>query len=144
MVKGTSPISPAIVVMDWRSHRNRECPLDSALQTGPGFGDPSTEEPWISDPQSSGRGLIPLRVQLIGGTGLAVFADYPRGTSYDAASNVMGKPHVYTGRVEFDVAVEQMEKLTGRPLLAVTFQACSGTECQLPRTVELDIAIDAA
>ncbi|MBS0190455.1 MAG: thioredoxin domain-containing protein [Phycisphaerales bacterium] len=101
-------------------------------------------DPWISDPQSSGRGLIPLRVQLIGGTGLAVFADYPRGTSYDAASNVMGKPHVYTGRVEFDVAVEQTEKLTGRPLLAVTFQACSGTECQLPRTVELDIAIDAA
>ncbi|MBX3380049.1 MAG: thioredoxin domain-containing protein [Phycisphaeraceae bacterium] len=99
-------------------------------------------DPWVDDPKSSARGLLPLRVHVVGGTGVKVYADYPAGTVYEAAPDVMGKPRVHEGRVEFEVAVELDGELQGRPMLAVTFQACSGTECLTPRTAELDIAID--
>lgn len=99
-------------------------------------------DPWSSDPASASRGLIPFRVHVVGGSGIKVYADYPAGTLYEAAAKVLGKPHVYEGEIEFEVAVELDGEMKGKPLLAVTFQACSGTECQLPRTAELDIAID--
>ena len=100
-------------------------------------------DPWVDDPKSSIRGLLPFRVHVVGGTGVKVYADYPAGDAYKAAPpDVMGKPRVYEGRLEFEVAVELDGELKGRPLLAVTFQACSGTECLAPRTAELDIAID--
>ncbi|MBN8598864.1 MAG: thioredoxin domain-containing protein [Planctomycetes bacterium] len=99
-------------------------------------------DPWVDDPKSSVRGLLPFRVHVVGGTGVKVYADYPAGDPYHAAPDIMGKPRVYEGRLEFEVAVELDGELKGRPLLAVTFQACSGTECLAPRTAELDIAID--
>jgi len=99
-------------------------------------------DPWVDDPKSSVRGLLPFRVHVVGGTGVKVYADYPAGDLYQAASEIMGTPRVYEGRLEFEVAVELDGELKGRPMLAVTFQACSGTECLAPRTAELDIAID--
>lgn len=99
-------------------------------------------DPWVDDPASGARGLLPFRVHTVGGSGIKVYADYPAGTPYGAAPEVMGTPRVYEGRVEFEVAVELEGEWKGRPLLAVTFQACSGTECLQPRTAELDIAID--
>jgi len=99
-------------------------------------------DPWVDNSKSSVRGLLPFRVHVVGGTGVKVYADYPPGSAYDAAPEVMGKPRVYEGRLEFEVAVELDGELKGRPMLAVTFQACSGTECLAPRTAELDIAID--
>jgi len=99
-------------------------------------------DPWVDDPKSSVRGILPFRVHVVGGTGVRVYADYPAGDAYEAAPEVMGKPRVYEGRLEFEIAVELDGELKGRPMLAVTFQACSGTECLAPRTAELDIAID--
>ncbi len=99
-------------------------------------------DPWVDDPASAVRGLLPFRVHVVGGGGVKVYADYPAGTPYEAAAKVMGRPRVYEGKLEFEVAVETDGAITGRPLLAVTFQACSGTECLAPRTAELDIAID--
>lgn len=99
-------------------------------------------DPWIDDPKSGARGLLPFRVHTVGGSGVKVYADYPAGTPYGAAPEVMGTPRVYEGRIEFEIAVELEGEWKGKPLLAVTFQACSATECLPPRTAELDIAID--
>ncbi len=87
-------------------------------------------------------GLIPLRVGLTGGEGISVFADYPRGTNY-TIEGLDGKLLVYAGAVEFDIVLDREDKVTGRPIVIVTYQACSDTECLEPVTVELDVAIDA-
>jgi uncharacterized protein len=83
-------------------------------------------------------GLIPLRVAIAGGTGLAAYADYPAGEPYGPE----GKLRVYRDSVEFPVALERTGPVTGRPLLTVQFQACTDTECMPPMTAELDVAID--
>jgi hypothetical protein len=52
---------------------------------------------------------------------------------------------VYVGTIEFTVALElDLEAgRKGQPLIAISYQACSDSECLAPQSVELDIAIDA-
>lgn len=85
-----------------------------------------------------GRGLVPLRVGVVHGRGVAAFADYPAGE----AGGVDGEIRVHRGDVEFEVALEREGEWSGRPLLSVTYQACTETACLPPTTVELDVAID--
>ena len=94
-------------------------------------------------------GLVPLRVGLVSGSGVAVYADYPEGEPYGAAaeggSAVGGELRVHTGEVELPVALERAEGVgagEGTPILGVTYQVCSDTECLEPATVELDMAVD--
>ena len=112
------------------------------------------EEGWhilSADPAPEGAdlppGLVPLRVGLVSGSGVAVYADYPEGASYGAGFLPESAPEirVHQGTVELRVAVEKAEGVgagEGRPILGVTFQACSETDCLEPRTVELDVAVD--
>ncbi len=88
-----------------------------------------------ADPGPGGTQLIPLRIGVINGTGITAFADYPPGEKYNDLL-------IYKGSIEFDIAVEQSGDWHGRPLLAVTFQACTDTECLAPVSAELDVAID--
>ncbi|RNC81286.1 MAG: DUF255 domain-containing protein [Phycisphaera sp.] len=85
--------------------------------------------------------LEPLRVGVVGGTGVGAFADYPAGVSY-RTEGVEGELLVYSSEVEFDIVLEAENERAGRPIVIVTFQACSDTECLQPQTVELDVAID--
>jgi uncharacterized protein YyaL (SSP411 family) len=91
---------------------------------------------------AAGRGgpaLEPLRVGVVGGTGVDAYADYPPGVLLvpsDPAS-----PRVYTGTVEFTVALERRGDWTGRPALALTFQACTDRECLMPATVVLEVEL---
>lgn len=87
--------------------------------------------------------LEPLRVSIVGGTGVKAFADYPAGESY-RTEGVDGEILVYTGEVEFDIVLESKGERSGRPIVTISFQACSDTECLQPQTVELDVAIDLA
>ncbi|TVQ62647.1 MAG: thioredoxin domain-containing protein [Phycisphaerales bacterium] len=91
-------------------------------------------------------GLQGFRAGLIpgSGSGVAVYANYPEGEVYRAPVEGSPEIRVYTGEVEIVVAVERRGDWAGRPLLGATFQACSGTECLRPVTVELDVAIDEA
>ena len=86
--------------------------------------------------------LSPLRVSLVDGGGLAVYADYPPGELFRAFE---GGPEalVHRGEIEFDVVIERTEGPIGRPLLTLSYQACSERECLRPTSVELDVAIDA-
>ena len=85
--------------------------------------------------------LIPLRVGLTGGSGVSVFADYPEGSPY-APTGLDMQLLVYSGETEFDIVLERSGEISGRPIVTVTYQACSDTECLEPVTVELDVAID--
>ena len=93
-----------------------------------------------AEPGPGGEGLVALRVHVVGGTGLNAYADYPMGGAYegDAAAELL----VHEGEVEFAIVVEAAEEWSGRPVVAVTYQACTDTECLMPMTVELDVAID--
>lgn len=94
-----------------------------------------------AEPGPAGQELSPLRVHVVGGSGINVYADYPPG---QAAAND-DQLRVHSDRIDFCVAVEDSgEQWTGRPLLAVTFQACSDTECLEVCTVELAVRVDQA
>ncbi|MEK6702745.1 MAG: DUF255 domain-containing protein, partial [Planctomycetota bacterium] len=85
--------------------------------------------------------LMPLRIGSLGGTGVQVYAGYPEGEEHVGAPG--SEPlRVYRGTFEIQVAVESAGEWEGRPLLGVTYQACSETECLAATTVELDVAID--
>lgn len=83
-----------------------------------------------------GPGLTPLRVFIVGGGGVEVFADYPEGTADSSGRRVL------SGTFEMRVALERVGEWRGRPLLAMAFQACTTTECLPPGLVELSVAID--
>jgi hypothetical protein len=109
------------------------------LRIRPGFHIAAAEP----SPDGDGRvELTPLRVSLIDGGGLEVYADYPPGELFRAFE---GGPEalVHRGEIEFDVVIERTHGPIGRPLLTLSYQACSQRECLPPTTVELDVAIDA-
>ena len=86
--------------------------------------------------------LLPLRVGLTKGQGIAVFADYPEGTSFGIES--VGFFDINSGRIEFDVIIEKAPGVgvaPGAPVIGVSFQACNDSTCQTPQTVELDIEV---
>ena len=93
-----------------------------------------------------GEGLQPLRVGLIpgSGTGVTVYADYPDGERIGGGAPGP-EARVLGGEFEIAVAVERNEQpWRGRPLLGVTYQACSDRACREAVTVELDVAVDEA
>ncbi len=98
-----------------------------------------------ADPGPGGEGLIPLRVGLVRGQGVAVYADYPEGEVYAPDIPGIESILVHKGTIEFDVAVEHAPGVgpsTGDPVLGITFQACTDTECLAPGTLELGVGID--
>ena len=90
-------------------------------------------------PSDESLGLAPFRVLVVGGEGIAAYADYPEGDEHGLADDSF---RAYTDSFELRIAIEQTGDLLGRPRLAITYQACTQTECLLPRTVELDVAIE--
>lgn len=111
--------------------KDRPGSLRLVLKIAPGY-HINAAEPGVKE-------LVGLRVWIANGGGIAVYADYPRGEAYGPD----GAARVHHKSVEFDVAVEQTGPITGRPLLAVTFQACTDRECLAPMTAELAVGIDA-
>jgi hypothetical protein len=82
--------------------------------------------------------LVPLRVHILNGTGVEVYADYPPGIP----SGQGGQPLVLSGEFELPIVLERQGDWSGTPLIGVTYQACTEDSCLQPRTVELDVAID--
>lgn len=99
-----------------------------------------------ADPGPDGEGLVPLRVGLLSGQGVGVYADYPEGEAHGVAE--VGSVRVHHGEIDFQVVLERAEGTgvgPGTPVLGVTFQACTDTECLAPQTVRLavDVTLDA-
>lgn len=95
-----------------------------------------------ADPGREGLPVVPLRVGLTRGSGVAVYADYPEGEPFGVEG--VGTVNVHHGRIEFDVVLEHQPGVgasPGTPVLGVSFQACTDTDCRQPRTTELDIAV---
>lgn len=118
-----------------------------SIQVGPG----SPAELWLelriapgfhvvaADPGASdmSESLVPMRVFLLEGSGIEVYADYPDGKPWGSDGILV---HHDTVRVR--VAVERTEKHPERALLGVRFQACDERSCRIPTTVELDLSVE--
>jgi uncharacterized protein YyaL (SSP411 family) len=92
-----------------------------------------------ADPGPVGSALVPFRVGVAGGSGVEVYADYPPGERL--GGDPQG-PLCYREGFEMTVAVERAGEWKGRPMLTVTCQACSESECLSPMAVELAVALD--
>jgi uncharacterized protein YyaL (SSP411 family) len=84
----------------------------------------------------------PLRLSIVNGSGVNVYADYPAPT-HTLGIDGLEVP-VCTGTLDIPVVLERDATIPrqGQPLIAVSYLACSDTECLEPAAVELDIAID--
>ncbi|GJQ30270.1 MAG: thioredoxin domain-containing protein [Phycisphaerae bacterium] len=82
--------------------------------------------------------LSPFRIDVAGGTGVRVFADYPEG---EARGEGETRVRVYQGEVPIRVALEREGGWRGKPRLVMRYQACSESACQAPVTAELDIRL---
>ena len=85
-------------------------------------------------------GLTPFRVQLVGGQGAAIYADYPAGEPLGDH----GEIRAYKGEFDLPVVLERSGDWKGNPIIAVTFQPCTDRACLAARTVELDVSIERA
>ena len=85
------------------------------------------------------RDLIPFKVHIINGAGVAAYADYPKGEPFGTEDQ---RVQVYKGSFDLPIVLERTGQWSGRPLIAVTYQPCTDTACLRARTVELDVAID--
>ncbi len=96
--------------------------------------------PWhlIAPGTPEASSFVPVQIHTLGGTGMRVYAEFPPGQQRPDGL------HVYADTVDVPVAIERVGRWSGRPLLGMTYQACSETECLQVRTIELDVAIDAA
>ncbi|MEM1186454.1 MAG: DUF255 domain-containing protein [Planctomycetota bacterium] len=121
--------------------------LNLVLRIAPGYHVLAAEPASPDADPSVVRSLIPLRVGLVSGQGIAVYADYPEGQPYGAEMTGSNDLRVYQGDLELRVAVEKADGIgptPGTPILGVTFQVCTDTECLEPTTFELDVAVDIA
>lgn len=85
--------------------------------------------------------MRPLRVDVVHGSGVKVYADYPEGEDFGEGEL---RVKVSSGTIELRVVMERDGAWKGTPLLSVAYQACNDTECLEPTVVELDIALDKA
>jgi hypothetical protein len=95
-----------------------------------------------AEPGAVDQPLVPLRISLVSGSGVSVYADYPQGEpfAFEGGAPIL----VHHGAIEIPIAIEADGEWRGTPLIGVTFQACSTGLCKSPSTVELEIAIDRA
>ncbi|MEZ6232617.1 MAG: hypothetical protein R3B68_00355 [Phycisphaerales bacterium] len=101
--------------------------------------------------EAAGLGLVPFRVAIVEadasgrgmrGTAIAAYADYPEGVEFRPSEAAAGM-RVYEGEFELPVVLERPAGAAlGRPLLVVSFQACTARECLAAQRLELDVAID--
>jgi uncharacterized protein YyaL (SSP411 family) len=119
---------------------SREKPVELAveLRIAKGF-HVTAHEPGV-------EGLISLRFELRGGTGVRLAVDYPKGEAYNGAAlppEDQGKLMVHAGLLRMTLRLERTEETwSGRPMIVVTYQACDDEACFQPMTVELDVAVD--
>ena len=88
------------------------------------------------------KSLYPMRVGLISGQGIAVYADYPDGQPMGAEA--VGEFMGHSGTIEFDIAIEKAPGIgasEGDPVMGISFQPCSDQACMQPQTVRLDVAV---
>jgi uncharacterized protein YyaL (SSP411 family) len=92
-----------------------------------------------ADPGPGSMGLVGLRVGLVSGSGVRVYAEYPEGETYGADDEL----RVHTGEVEFRVVIEADASVDWNdPRLGVTYQACTDTECLQPVTIPIAVRVE--
>ncbi len=93
------------------------------------------------------EGMQGLSIRVEGGEGIEAQVQYPEGEPYKGAASPPGKNDkpllVHHGELELTVRLSRTEALwSARPMLVLTYVACTDRECLAPQTVSLDVAID--
>ncbi|MCA9280101.1 MAG: hypothetical protein H6815_12365 [Phycisphaeraceae bacterium] len=114
---------------------------------------------YAADPGEGGEmlGIIPLRVHVLRGSHISVFADYPDGKPHPDVPSDAPEVRVCSGSLKFDVAIEQTAQSSEPATLGITYQHFGLSVAQgyenaderelyhnplfAPKTVELDIDI---
>ena len=91
-----------------------------------------------ADPGEGVVGLTPLSVRIVNGSGVSVYADYPKGELYGDPDRIL----VYRGEFDLPIVLERSGAWKGTPLIAVTYQACTDSACLSAKTVELDVSVE--
>jgi DsbC/DsbD-like thiol-disulfide interchange protein len=86
-------------------------------------------------------GLVPFRIDVMNGKGVAAHVDYPEPTMLRMGDDTI---EVYEGDMEIPVVLERAGEWSGTPIVYVRYQVCSDQACFAPTTVELDISVDRA
>ena len=89
------------------------------------------------------EGLIPLTVQLVGGDGLKLEVQYPKGNSKKFA--FADEPiNIYDGEILLNATIEKVGVVAAnaKPKLTLKYQACDDSSCLLPQTIELPVRIE--
>jgi len=86
-------------------------------------------------------GLVPFRIDVMNGKGVAAHVDYPEPTMLRMGDDTI---EVYEGDMEIPVVLERAGEWSGTPIVYVRYQVCSDHACFAPTTVELDISVDRA
>ncbi len=96
----------------------------------------NAHEPGVAD-------LAPLRVRVVGGTGVRAVVEYPVGAPLEAEWALGDdRPLVHVGSVALVVRLERTgEEWVGTPTIAVDYQACTNTMCAEPMTAALRVKI---
>lgn len=84
-------------------------------------------------------GLVGLRVGIVGGSGVAAYADYPEGELLEGVGGE--RPRVHEGELVLPVVLERVGEWAGRPRLAVTVQACTDRACLEAQTLVLEVEL---
>ena len=98
-----------------------------------------------SDPGVAG--MTGLSVRVVGGTGVAARLEEPRPQAYQGGALPKGEGPlmVHEGEVELTLRLSRSKDAwQGRPMLVLTYQACTDTACLKPAEVSLDVALDPA
>ena len=98
----------------------------------------------VPEGSGAGEGLLPLRVGLISGQGVAVYADYPEGEPFGGAIVGLDELRVHTGELRLNVAIEHKPGVgasEGTPVLGITIQACDDTACLKPSTIRIGVSV---
>jgi len=111
--------------------------LPLRLQVSEGF-HITSHEPGVA-------GLVPLTVTLTGSESVQMTVDYPQGQELQVGGlpQDLPAPRVHSGPIDLVLTFSRSPVAwEGRPVILVTWQACTDHECMAPMTVELDVAID--
>lgn len=102
------------------------------------------DEGWhINAHEPGAANLAPLRVRIVGGTGVRAVVEYPAGDPLEAEWALGDeRPLVHEGSVALVVRLERTnEEWAGTPTIAVDYQACTNTMCAEPMTAALRVKI---
>jgi uncharacterized protein YyaL (SSP411 family) len=112
-----------------RIAEGEEVTVDVVLTIGKGY-HVNAREPGIDY-------LIPLEITMLGGGGLEMVVEYPKGETYAGPEGTM---LVHHGSVTVPVRLRRVGPITGKPSIMLAYQICTDETCLAPESMRIPMA----